>query len=138
MLDAVKSLIIPFVEAGTHAGPAGTTPASKASKGTASPSSTANGHSGEANGSAAATSGKTRGLVDVYSPQELAPILKLNLPDGEGIGKDGLMQLIQQTLDYSVNTWDQGFMDKLYNSTNAVRLPMSFSPFSTSSPAHMP
>lgn len=27
---------------------------------------------------------------------------------------------ISQILNYSVNTWDQGFMDKLYSSTNAV------------------
>lgn len=28
--------------------------------------------------------------------------------------------VISQILNYSVNTWDQGFMDKLYSSTNAV------------------
>jgi len=41
------------------------------------------------------------------------------LPD-TGKGKDGVLELTQQILDYSVNTWDQGFMDKLYGSTNAV------------------
>lgn len=34
---------------------------------------------------------------------------------------------IQQVLQYSVNTWDQGFMDKLYSSTNPVSPPPSFS-----------
>ncbi|KAK5240611.1 Glutamate decarboxylase 2, partial [Cryomyces antarcticus] len=37
-----------------------------------------------------------------------------------GKGKDGLLETVQRILQYSVNTWDQGFMDKLYASTNAV------------------
>lgn len=28
--------------------------------------------------------------------------------------------MVQDVLKYSVNTWDQGFLDKLYASTNAV------------------
>lgn len=28
--------------------------------------------------------------------------------------------MVERVLRYSVNTWDQGFMDKLYASTNAV------------------
>lgn len=32
------------------------------------------------------------------------------------------MKIVQQVLKYSVNTWDQGFLDKLYASTNAVGL----------------
>jgi hypothetical protein len=28
--------------------------------------------------------------------------------------------MVQKILKYSVNTWDQGFLDKLYASTNAV------------------
>jgi hypothetical protein len=35
-------------------------------------------------------------------------------------GKRGLLDVVKQVLRYSVNTWDQGFMDKLYASTNAV------------------
>jgi hypothetical protein len=58
-------------------------------------------------------------LVDSKSPQELGDILSLLLTDG-GVGKDGLLDLVQRTLLYSVNTWDQGFMDKLYASTNPV------------------
>jgi len=38
----------------------------------------------------------------------------------EGKGKEGLLQTVEQVLKYSVNTWDQGFLDKLYASTNAV------------------
>lgn len=45
--------------------------------------------------------------------------MKLSLP-GQGQGKEGLLEAIQQVLQYSVNTWDQGFLDKLYASTNAV------------------
>ncbi|KAF2634074.1 glutamate decarboxylase-like protein 1 [Massarina eburnea CBS 473.64] len=32
------------------------------------------------------------------------------------------METVEKVLGYSVNTWDQGFMDKLYASTNAVGL----------------
>lgn len=35
-------------------------------------------------------------------------------------GKEGLLATVEQVLKYSVNTWDQGFLDKLYASTNAV------------------
>ncbi|KAI1810394.1 glutamate decarboxylase [Poronia punctata] len=61
-------------------------------------------------------------LVDSLSlrPEELVKQLRFTLPEGEGQGKDGLLDTIQDVLKYSVNTWDQGFMDKLYSSTNAV------------------
>ena len=52
-------------------------------------------------------------------PADLVAHLKLNLP-AEAKGKDGLMDLIEKVLKYSVNTWDQGFMDKLYSTTNPV------------------
>jgi len=45
--------------------------------------------------------------------------LKINEDAG---GKDGLMGVVESILKYSVNTWDQGFLDKLYASTNAVSL----------------
>jgi glutamate decarboxylase len=45
--------------------------------------------------------------------------LKFLLPE-EGLGKDGLLQSIDKLLKYSVNTWDQGFLDKLYASTTPV------------------
>jgi glutamate decarboxylase len=61
-------------------------------------------------------------LVDFHqNPRELADKMKLSLPN-KGYGKEGLLEAIQQVLRYSVNTWDQGFLDKLYASTNAVRL----------------
>jgi glutamate decarboxylase len=46
--------------------------------------------------------------------------MNFDLP-GDGRGKDGLLATVDQVLKYSVNTWDQGFLDKLYASTNAVR-----------------
>ena len=36
-----------------------------------------------------------------------------------GTGQDGLIEALQKVLRYSVNTWHQGFLDKLYASTNA-------------------
>jgi len=45
--------------------------------------------------------------------------MDIKLP-GEGKGKEGLLATVEQVLKYSVNTWDQGFLDKLYASTNAV------------------
>ena len=58
-------------------------------------------------------------MVDYHTPKELGPVLDLKLED-EGVGKAGLLDLVERTLQYSVNTWDQGFMDKLYASTNPV------------------
>jgi glutamate decarboxylase len=45
--------------------------------------------------------------------------MNFDLP-GDGKGKDGLLATVDQVLKFSVNTWDQGFLDKLYASTNAV------------------
>lgn len=59
-------------------------------------------------------------LVDVMSPSLLIEKLKFSLPNGEGLGKGGLLETMQRILDCSVNTWDQGFLDKLTSSTNAV------------------
>lgn len=63
-------------------------------------------------------------LVEHHPPKELENILKLEVL-GEGGGKDGLMDVVSKVLKYSVNTWDQGFMDKLYASTNAVSCQLS-------------
>jgi hypothetical protein len=55
--------------------------------------------------------------------------MKFELP-GNGKGKGGLLATVEQVLKYSVNTWDQGFLDKLYSSTNAVRI-LSYSKVTT-------
>jgi len=58
-------------------------------------------------------------LVEYQQPEGLTKLMDFNLPDGGGKGKEGLLQLVQDVLKYSVNTWHQGFLDKLYSSTNA-------------------
>ncbi|KAG6018428.1 hypothetical protein E4U41_003898 [Claviceps citrina] len=58
-------------------------------------------------------------LVERIRPEELVTRLNLVLP-AEGQGREGLLQGIADVLRYSVNTWDQGFMDKLYASNNPV------------------
>jgi glutamate/tyrosine decarboxylase-like PLP-dependent enzyme len=61
------------------------------------------------------------GLVEYVKPEELQKILQLEFPT-TGQGSDGLMQTLDKILQYSVNTWHQGFMDKLYASTDAPGL----------------
>lgn len=60
-------------------------------------------------------------LVQTTAPAELAAKLKVALP-AQGQGQDGLLAMIQRILEYSVNTWDQGFLDKLYASNTPVRI----------------
>jgi glutamate decarboxylase len=98
LIDAVKALIIPFIRAADEAVP------SRAA-GELLPNSQGVVHNA---------------LVDYRKPEDLVKELSLCLPQGEGRGEDGLLQTISDVLRYSVNTWDQGFMDKLYASTNPV------------------
>ncbi|PQK17611.1 hypothetical protein BB8028_0008g01200 [Beauveria bassiana] len=53
-------------------------------------------------------------------PRALVERMGFALPQGQGKGKTGLIDTIQDLLRYSVNTWDQGWMDKLTASTNPV------------------
>lgn len=76
-------------------------------------------------------------LVDTKTPDELVRELALNLPKGEGGGEDALLRTIQDVLKYSVNTWDQGFMDKLYASTNPVCSPSQTLPQPNTPPPHV-
>lgn len=69
---------------------------------------------------AASTNGsQDNALVHYEDPEALTTRLKLHMPH-EGWGKDGLIEIVKKTLECSTNTWHQGFMDKLYASTNAV------------------
>jgi len=95
LIDAVKSLIVPYIAAADASGQEGPN-------------------------RAAASDGR-QGLFPAYRPEELVKRLNISLPEQEGHGKEGLLETIQTILVYSVNTWDQGFLDKLYSSTNAVR-----------------
>lgn len=98
LIDAVKSLIIPFIRVADETAPW---------KHTGNLPVTIEGQS-------------VNPLVDAFKPDELVKRLAFSLPEKEGLGREGLLHTIQQLLRYSVNTWDQGFLDKLYASTNAV------------------
>ncbi|KAL7820773.1 glutamate decarboxylase [Trichoderma gracile] len=97
LLESVQQLIIPFIKAADDAA---------ADKPT--------GHLG------VNTNGEPHNvLIDSQKPSDLVARLKFLLPE-EGLGKDGLLQSIERLLKYSVNTWDQGFLDKLYSSNTPV------------------
>ncbi|RFU78274.1 glutamate decarboxylase [Trichoderma arundinaceum] len=97
LLESVQQLIIPFIKAADDAA---------AHKATGNLGLNANGEPHNV-------------LIDSKKPSDLVPRLKFLLPE-EGLGKDGLLQGIDKLLRYSVNTWDQGFMDKLYSSNTPV------------------
>ncbi|PKS07123.1 hypothetical protein jhhlp_005723 [Lomentospora prolificans] len=98
LLDAVKALVVPFIRSADEAAPL------KAS----------------GNSTITTASGEVRNaLVNEHTPEALLEKFKLELPDG-GKGKEGALELFEQVLKYSVNTWDQGFMDKLYASNTPV------------------
>lgn len=73
----------------------------------------------EGHGLAIPGGGPRTALVEQHPPAKLDSLLDLKLPD-TSVGMDGLIAICNQIMQYSVNTWDQGFMDKLYASTNAV------------------
>ncbi|CBX98005.1 hypothetical protein IAQ61_010111 [Plenodomus lingam] len=99
LLDSVQSLLIPFIASAD---------ADAATKHT--------GHGLQVPGG-----GPRTVLVEHHPPKKLESLLKDELSIAEeGTGKDGLMHVLEKVLQYSVNTWDQGFLDKLYASTNAV------------------
>ncbi|KAL1957976.1 hypothetical protein VTO42DRAFT_5368 [Malbranchea cinnamomea] len=60
-------------------------------------------------------------LVEYKKPEELQAALQLEYP-ASGQGPEGLLRILEKVLKYSVNTWHQGFLDKLYASTNAPGL----------------
>ena len=99
LLDAVKALILPFVQSADD--------------------DAATKHTGH--GLAIKGGGPRTVLVEHHKPQKLAQILDLK-PPANGRGRDGLLKSCQDVLQYSVNTWDQGFLDKLYASPDAVGL----------------
>ncbi|KAH6686763.1 glutamate decarboxylase [Plectosphaerella plurivora] len=98
LLDAVKSLVVPFIRAADDAAP----------------------QKAEGNTSVRVDDLPNNVLVDTQKPEDLVSRLKLTLPDGDGLGKDGLLDMVQKVLQYSVNTWDQGFLDKLYATNTPV------------------
>ncbi|KAI1768414.1 glutamate decarboxylase [Hypoxylon sp. FL1150] len=98
LIDAVKSLIVPFIRDADNAAPS------------------------RASGFIAADSQGAPGrnvLVDYHKPEDLVKKLDVSMPE-DGAGREGLLDMVQTILRYSVNTWDQGFLDKLYSSINPV------------------
>ncbi|KAJ6115893.1 hypothetical protein N7523_006310 [Penicillium sp. IBT 18751x] len=93
LLKAVEDLLIPFIRSAEETVPQ---------------TNGVNGHAKHA--------GST--LVEYKKPEELRDILQLEIPE-QGRQQEGLIEVLQKVLKYSVNTWHQGFMDKLYASTNA-------------------
>ncbi|KAK8910051.1 hypothetical protein QC760_001030 [Botrytis cinerea] len=97
LLNAVQSLIIPFIRSADE--------------------DATTKHTGH--GKAIPGGGPRTTLLEHHKPEKLLQLLDFNLPIN-GRGKHGLLSTVEQVLKYSVNTWDQGFLDKLYASTNAV------------------
>ncbi|KAI9152062.1 Glutamate decarboxylase 1 [Paramyrothecium foliicola] len=97
LIDAVKALIVPYIKAADEAA-----------------TSKSAGHL-----PLDATGRPRNVLVDQKSPAELMERLNFYLP-ADGWGKEGLLDTVQNLFRYSVNTWDQGFLDKLTASTNPV------------------
>ncbi|CAI7668167.1 unnamed protein product [Penicillium discolor] len=103
LLKAVEDLLIPFIRSADE-DPRGSSTQKNGTNGT----NGTNGHTGLAGTS----------LVDYKKPEELRDILQLEIPE-KGTKQEGLIEVLQKVLKYSVNTWHQGFLDKLYASTNA-------------------
>jgi glutamate decarboxylase len=57
-------------------------------------------------------------LAALRDPAYVSACLKMAFKE-QGGGVDGVEDLVQRVLDVSVNTWDHGFMHKLYGGTNA-------------------
>lgn len=60
-------------------------------------------------------------LLDFHPPAELEKLLDFRIPD-DGQGLDGVCQTARSIQKYSVNIWDQGFLDKLYHSPSPIGL----------------
>ncbi|KAI2792995.1 L-aspartate decarboxylase dtxS4 [Penicillium oxalicum] len=103
LVNAVQDLLIPFIRAADEIP-------------NASPTNGADRH--EPHGAHAPTKSTATSLVDYKKPEELRKILALEIPQ-HGRQQEGLIEVLQKVLQYSVNTWHQGFLDKLYASTNA-------------------
>lgn len=63
----------------------------------------------------------TSTLLNYHPPKELEKLLNFTLPQ-HGQGLKGLESTARSIQKYSVNTWDQGFMDKLYHSPTPIGL----------------
>ena len=112
LIKSVTALIVPFIDAADEDAA----------------------HKSSGHGLAVEGSGPRTALVEMHPPKKLESLLDLSLPGSVvrgseggkvqhgGRGKDAVLETVEKVLKYSVNTWDQGFMDKLYASTDAVGL----------------
>ncbi|KAM0798697.1 putative glutamate decarboxylase [Usnea florida] len=96
LLNAVQDLLIPFIRSADE---------------DASTKKTGHGLSIEGGGPRTA-------LVEHHKPQKLSQLMHLDLPQ-TGLAQEGFLKQVEQIMQYSVNTWDRGFMSKLYASTDA-------------------
>ncbi|KAF6235643.1 hypothetical protein HO173_006326 [Letharia columbiana] len=99
LLNAVQDLLIPFIRSADE---------------DASTKKTGHGLSVQGGGPRTA-------LVEHHKPHKLSQLMDLNLPR-TGLAQAGFLEQVEQILQYSVNTWDRGFMSKLYASTDAPGL----------------
>ena len=97
LLSLVQKLLIPFIRSADE-----------------DVSAKADGHGLQVDGG-----GPRTALVEHHKPQKLIQLMNVEMPN-EGQGQAGFLTAVQKILQYSVNTWDQGFMDKLYASTDAA------------------
>ena len=102
LLSAVEDLLIPFIRSADE------DPSKNAHANGTLKANGVNGHAKPPSSS----------LVEYKPPEKLQEILQLQLPE-KGAKQAGLVDVLRKVLKYSVNTWHQGFLDKLYASTNA-------------------
>ncbi|CAO3650076.1 unnamed protein product [Mucor fragilis] len=62
---------------------------------------------------------ETKPVVTFQDPTQLYKAMDFSLPS-QGTGIKGTFELIKSTLQYSVNSWNPRFMDKLYAGTNPI------------------
>ncbi|KAI4940584.1 hypothetical protein J4E86_010784 [Alternaria arbusti] len=101
LLDQVQDLIIPFIRSADNHN---------------SPNDLLTGHSNGVN-----KKGLRKALVEQHDPRELQRLMALSFPTA-GLLEEGFLEEVEKVLRYSVNTWDAGFMSKLYGSTDAPGL----------------
>ncbi|CEJ04597.1 hypothetical protein G6F70_007736 [Rhizopus microsporus] len=58
-------------------------------------------------------------VVNYHTPEELYKLFDFTLPN-KGVGLEGIFKTISSTLEYSVNSWNPRFLDKLYAGTNPI------------------
>ncbi|ORX88179.1 PLP-dependent transferase [Basidiobolus meristosporus CBS 931.73] len=58
-------------------------------------------------------------VIDPHSPQELEKIFDFELTE-KGVGPEGILDTIQGMLRYSVRSWNNRFIDKLYSGTDPI------------------